>query len=43
MVRCIKEEDGRVLVKVQGIRERWKNYFISFSMIAKDKSLTWKA
>ena len=26
-VRCIKGEDGRVLVEETEIRERWRNYF----------------
>ena len=26
-VRCIKDEDGRVLVEDAEVRERWKSYF----------------
>ena len=26
-IRCIKDEDQRMLVNVEQIKERWKNYF----------------
>ena len=29
-VRCIKDEDGRVLVEDGEVRERWKDYFCKF-------------
>ena len=40
LVRCIKDEEGKVLVRDQDIKERWEKHFISFSIM--DKGSAWK-